>query len=135
MGAWYTIGLLVGIGVALGILAAGIVPRAPVAALAAAVVGAVIGVLVFKWWQAIGGGAGGIAGGLAAAPVVTGALRRGGTRAGLALIVGIAAVVAAGLAFIPAVGYLEAVVLPALAVRLRGKTPERFAGLRTLARD
>jgi hypothetical protein len=74
-------------------------------------------------------------GGLAATPVVSGALRRGGTRAGLALLVALGAVVAAGIAFVPALGYVEAVVLPALALRLRAKTPERFAGLRTLARD
>jgi hypothetical protein len=135
VGAWYTIGLLVGLGVSFGILAAGLVPRGPIAALVAAAVGVVLGVLVFHWMQGVGGAAGGLVGGLAATPVVAGALKRGGTRGGLALLVGLGAVVAAALAFIPAVGYVEAVVLPALAVRLRRKTPERFAGLRTLARD
>ena len=42
---------------------------------------------------------------------------------------------AAGLAFVPVAGYLEAVALPVLALRLRRRTPERYAGLRTLARD
>jgi hypothetical protein len=135
MGAWYTIGLLVGVGVSLGILAAGVVPRWPAAALAAGALGALIGILAFHWTQAVGGGLGGLTGGLASTPVVAGALRRGGTRIGLAMLVGAAGVIAAGLAFVPAVGYLEAVVLPALALRLRSKTPERFAGLRTLARD
>jgi hypothetical protein len=51
------------------------------------------------------------------------------------VLVGLAAVVTAGLAFVPALGYLEAVVLPALALRLRRREPERYAGLRTLARD
>jgi len=36
---------------------------------------------------------------------------------------------------VPFVGYLEAVVLPALGLRLRSREPERHAGLRTLARD
>jgi hypothetical protein len=36
---------------------------------------------------------------------------------------------------VPALGYLEAVALPALAARLRRRSPERYAGLRTLARD
>jgi hypothetical protein len=135
MGVWYTIGLLVGLGVAFGILAAGLLPRGLVAAVVAAAAGLGLGVLVFHWAQGVGGGAGGLVGGLAATPIVAGALRRGGTRGGLALLVGLGAVAAAALAFIPAVGYLEAVVLPALALRLRSKTAERFAGLRTLARD
>jgi hypothetical protein len=121
--------------VALGILAAAIVPRWIVAAVAAAVVGAAIGILVFKWSEAVGGGVGGLAGGFGAVPVVVGALRRGGTRGGLALLVGLVAVAVAALAFVPVVGYLEALALPALALRLRRKTPERYAGLRTLARD
>jgi hypothetical protein len=66
---------------------------------------------------------------------VTGALRRGGTRGGTATLVALAALVTAGLAFVPVVGYLEAVALPALALRLRRREPERYAGLRTLARD
>jgi hypothetical protein len=32
------------------------------------------------------------------------------------------------------VGYLEALALPALALRLRRRAPERYAGLRTLAK-
>jgi hypothetical protein len=51
------------------------------------------------------------------------------------LLVGGAALVVAAAAWIPAVGYLEALALPALATRLRRRQPERYAGLRTLARD
>ena len=60
----------------------------------------------------------------------------GATRAALAaaLVAG-AALVAAGLAFVPVVGYLEAIALPALAARLRRRAPERYAGLRSLAKD
>ena len=70
-----------------------------------------------------------------AAQVVAGALRRGGTRGGTGALVGGGALLLAGAAFIPVVGYLEAVALPALAARLRRTQPERYAGLRTLARD
>jgi len=44
-------------------------------------------------------------------------------------------ILVAALAWIPAVGYVIAVVLVVLAVRLRRAQPERYAGLRTLARD
>ena len=74
-------------------------------------------------------------GGAAAVVVVSGALRRGGTRGGLALIVAGVALVLAALAFVPVVGYLVAVALPALAVRLRRTQADRYAGLRSLAKD
>jgi hypothetical protein len=135
MGTWYWIGVFIGLGVALGVLAAGIVPLRLAAALGAAVIGAVVGIVALGWPDAVGGGIGGLAGGFGASPVVSGALRRGGTRGGLAALVGLGAVGAAALAFIPVVGVLEAVALPAIALRLRSKTPERHAGLRTLARD
>jgi hypothetical protein len=35
---------------------------------------------------------------------------------------------------VPALGYLEALALPVLAARLRRRMPERYAGLRTLAK-
>jgi hypothetical protein len=47
----------------------------------------------------------------------------------------LAAIVAAGLAFVPILGYFEVIIMPALAIRVRRQTPERYAGLRTLARD
>jgi hypothetical protein len=64
-----------------------------------------------------------------------GALRRGGTRSGTVVLLAGAALVLAGIAFIPVVGYVVAIVLPALALLLRRKRPERYAGLRTLAKD
>jgi hypothetical protein len=36
---------------------------------------------------------------------------------------------------VPLVGYLATVGLPLLAIRMRRRQPERYAGLRTLARD
>jgi hypothetical protein len=94
-----------------------------------------VGSLVEDWTELVAGLAGGVLGAFAAAIVVGGALRRGGTRGGLALIVAAVAAGLAGLAFIPFVGYLQAVALPFLAVRLRRTQAERYAGLRTLAKD
>jgi hypothetical protein len=82
----------------------------------------------------VGGALGGLGGALGAVQIVRGALRRGGTTGGTAALVTGAAIVAAGLAWIPVVGYLEAAALPAVAARLRRRSPERYAGLRTLAK-
>src|SRR5712691_11485062 len=125
MGHWYWIGVCAGLGVGIGVLVVG----------ALAATRTLLGLGLGKWDEAIGGGAGGVLGTLGSAQVVAGTLRRGGTRAGAALIFGVAAIVLAALAWIPGVGYLEATIVPALAVRLRGRLPERYAGLRSLARD
>jgi len=135
MAAWWAIGALVGVGTAVGLAAAAAVPRFLLAAVPAALIGAAVGWGAFGWPEAVGGAAGGVAGAVGAVPVVAGAIRRGGTRAGLALLVCAAAAVVAVLAFIPIVGYVEGVLLPALGLRLRSRLPERYAGLRTLARD
>jgi hypothetical protein len=139
MGDWYTIGLALGLGAAVGVLLAGILTWTPLGRAAAVVLagaaGAAVGIAIEDWSEAVGGAAGGILGAAAAGIVVAGALRRGGTRGGLALIVAAIAVGLAALALVPAAGYLEAVVLPALAARLRRTQAERYAGLRTLARD
>jgi hypothetical protein len=87
------------------------------------------------WGDVVAGVLGGLAGALGAAQVVRGALRRGGTRGGTATLVAGAALLVAALALVPVLGYLEAVALPVLAARLRRRAPERYAGLRTLAKD
>ena len=144
MGAWYWIGVAAGIGVGAGVLLAGLVGSRRTAlvayAVAAVVAGAAIGYGFDVWqsgsWGDVALGAvGGLVGLLAATLVVTGALRRGGTRGGTALLVAGAAVVIAALAWIPGVGYLELLLLPLLALRIRRRRPDRHAGLRTLARD
>jgi hypothetical protein len=144
VGTWYWIGVSVGLGAAAGVLLAGLAGRSRAtviaAGIAAGAAGAALGIGIAHWetggWiDRLGGIAGALAGVLGALPVVLGALRRGGTRGGTAVLVAGAAVVIAGIAFIPAAGYLEALALPALAARLRRKQPERYAGLRTLARD
>ena len=68
-------------------------------------------------------------------PLLSGALRRGGTRVAAAALLALAGFVLALLAFIPLVGFVEAAALPILAARLRRREPSRHAGLRILARD
>jgi hypothetical protein len=144
VGSWYWIGVSTGLGVGVGVLVAGAVGAVRSILLAsaatAALAGAALGFGIDEWqpggWgDIVAGAAGGLLGLLGAAQVVGGALRRGGTRGGTATLVGGAALVVGAIAWIPAVGYLEAVALPLLAARLRRAQPERYAGLRTLARD
>lgn len=144
MGGWYWIGVSAGLGSGAGVLLAGFAGRKRAAVIALVVVAGAVGAALgygVESWEAGGWGddlagvLGGILGGLAAAQIVGGALRRGGTRAGTAALVGGAGILVAALGFVPALGYLEALALPALAVRLRRSRPERYAGLRTLAKD
>ena len=135
MGGWYWIGVCAGLGTAVGVLLVGVAGRAVAAAVLAVAAGIGIGFAVHGWADAIAGAAGGLLASFGAAIVVRGALARGGTRGGTAVLVAAAAVMVAGLALVPVVGFLEALALPALAARLRRRSPERYAGLRTLARD
>ena len=135
MGDWYTVGILVGLGAALGIAAAAILGRVLAALVAAAVIAVAIGLALWQWDEAVGGLVGAACGSVGAAPLVAGTLRRGGTRGGTALLVSLAALVVAGLAFVPVVGYLEALAVPVLGARLRRRAPDTHAGLRSLARD
>ena len=139
VGDWYTVGLALGLGLAIGVLFAGLLSATPLGRAAAVVLagtaGAVAGLLIEDWAEIGGGLGGGFVGALAAGIVVAGALRRGGTRGGLALIVAVAAAGLAALAFVPFVGYVQAIVLPGLAARLRRTQGERYAGLRSLAKD
>ena len=139
MGDWYTIGLALGLGLAVGVLLAGALASTPLGRIAAVVLaaagGVVIGLLLDDWTEMVAGAVGGVIGALSALVIVSGALRRGGTRGGLAAIVATAALVLGALAIVPVVGYLQAVALPALAARLRRAQGERYAGLRSLAKD
>jgi hypothetical protein len=101
----------------------------------AAAVAVGIGLGVEHWQEALAGGLGAACGVAGAAQVVSGALRRGGTRGGTAFLVAGAAIAVAALAFVPALGYLEALALPALGARLPSRAGKRYAGLRILARD
>jgi hypothetical protein len=133
----YWIGVFLGLGLGVGILLAGLVGASRAGLLAAIALAAVAGFLLGIWLgdeaDAAAGAIGGIFGAASAGEIVRGALRRGGARLGTALLVGGAGVVVAALAFVPLLGYLETAALPLLAVRMRRREPERYAGLRTLA--
>jgi len=139
MGSWYWIGVCAGLGVAVGVLLAAVFAGTRIALTAALVLaagaGVAIGFALGQWDEAIGGGVGGVLGAIGSAQLVTGTMRRGGARFGITVFVGLAAVVLAAIAWIPIAGYLEAALVPAFAARLRGRAPERYAGLRSLARD
>ncbi len=135
VGAWYTIGILVGLGASIGVAGTGLLRRALPAAVVAAAISVALGFLLWQWDEALGGLVGALCGALGSAPLVAGTLRRGGTRGGTALILSVAALVAAALAFVPVIGYLEALAVPVLGARLRRRFPDKHAGLRTLARD
>ena len=139
MGSWYWIGVCAGLGVGIGVLLAGLFAGTRIALTAALVLaagaGVAIGYALGQWDEAVGGGAGGALGSIGAAQLVMGTLRRGGARFGTAVFVGLAALVLAAVAWIPIAGYLEAALVPAFAARLRGRAPERYAGLRSLAKD
>jgi hypothetical protein len=144
VGSWYWIGVSAGLGTAVGVLLAGVfgTGRAQriAAILLAGAAGAAIGFAIGNWqsggWgDRAAGIAGGVAGALGATETVSGALRRGGTRVGTAALVGGAALVLAALAWIPVAGYIIALALLALVPLLMRRKPERYAGLRTLARD
>ena len=59
---------------------------------------------------------------------------RGATRFGVGAYMGALGVLVCLVAFVPVAGYVLAVALPLLAVRMRGRQAARFAGLRTLAK-
>jgi hypothetical protein len=138
MGSWYTVGLCLGLGLGLGVVLVGIlgsnVLGVGVGALVAAAAGALVGLAVGGTAELVAGGIGGFLGAMSAAAVVHGALRRGGTRLGIAAYVGVLGLLICLLALIPAVGYVEVVAIPLLAARMRGRQAARFAGLRTLAK-
>lgn len=139
MGSWYWIGVCAGLGVAVGVVLAGLFagtrPALPLGLLFAVGTGVALGYVLGDWEEAVGGATGGALGAIGAARLVSGTMRRGGARAGTAIFLALGALALAALAWIPAVGYLEATVVPVLAARLRGRAPERFAGLRSLAKD
>jgi hypothetical protein len=136
---WYTAGLVAGFGAAFGVLLAGLLAAfrgGGFVALAAGLVGgALIGALPWGLVEGVAGGYGGAAGAIGATEIVRGTLGRGGTRGATAVLVGAGAVVLAALALVPLAGYVEAVVLPAFAARLRRRAGRTYAGLRILARD
>ena len=104
MGDWYSIGVFAGLGVALGVACAGVFGGrryAFAAPFLAAVIGVALGIALADAPEAAAAGLGGVLGGVGALELVRGALGRGGTPLATALLVLGAAVVVAGLAFVP----------------------------------
>ena len=135
---WYTVGLFAGLGVAVGVAVVGVLGGrriATVAPLVGALLGVALGYLVADVEEAVAGGLGGALGAFGSAQLVSGALSRGGTRLATGFFVVLGAVFVALLAFVPVLGYVEAIAAAVLAVRLRRRAGKRYAGLRTLARD
>src|SRR4029079_15486911 len=112
MGDWYTIGILVGLGASIGVAATGALRRALAGVAVAVAVAVAIGLVFGQWDEAVGGAAGAVCGAIGSTPLVRGTLRRGGTPGGTALLLAVAALVGAALAFVPVVGYLEALAVP-----------------------
>jgi hypothetical protein len=136
VGSWYTIGLCLGLGLGLSVAITGILGTnvLGIGAIVGAVLGGAIGLLIGDTAETVAGALGGVLGAFASATVVIGALRRGATRFGVGAYVGALGVLVCLVALVPIAGYLLAVVLPLLAVRMRGRQAARFAGLRTLAK-
>ena len=138
MGDWYTIGVTLGIGLGLGVIVSGLLAANAVGTGIAVVLGvaggAFAGYLIGDTAETIAGIVGGLLGALAAAVVVRGAMKRGATRMGVGTYVGVVGVLVLMVSLIPVAGYVVTVLLPALAVRMRGRQAARYAGLRTLAK-
>jgi hypothetical protein len=138
VGDWYEIGVALGLGVAAGVLLAGVLAAwryGLLLSVAGALgVGLVAGLLLKGWLGLPGGVIGGVIGALSASVIARGALRRGGAPGGTAFLIGSSAIAIAMLSLIPVVGYVVAVAMPVLAVRRARQEPERYAGLRTLAK-
>ena len=138
MGDWYWIGLAVGLGVAIGILFAGALAGSRMGVALAVVLAAGGGLLaglgIGEWDEAIAGAIGGVLGVGGAVPLLQGTLERGGTRAATAVWIALGALLVGALSLIPAVGYLMAVAVPVIGARMRTRAPQKYAGLRTLAK-
>jgi hypothetical protein len=134
----YEIGVTVGMGLALGVLIAGILAgwrHGLVASTVGALgIGLVAGLLVHGWLDVPGGVIGGMLGAISASSIVRGALRRGATLGATAMLLIGAAIAIAFVSIIPVVGFILAVVVPVVAYRRARAEPERFAGPRTLAK-
>lgn len=120
---WYWLGVLLGLGVADGVLGREL-RRPALGALGLALLGAafLISALGLEWW--------GLAAFAAAAVLAWLALRRLSPAARLAASLALGA-----LAFVPALGYGLAAAAPVAGLRLGRRAGSRYAGLRILAKD
>ena len=119
---WYLLGVVAGLGVACGLLAwqrrwVALVPFALALGAATVIVTSALPAWAFAAF-------------FAAVAVSALSLRRLAPAALPAAFVAVSA-----LAFVPAIGYLEAAAAPLLGERLRRRASSRYAGLRVLAKD
>lgn len=140
VGLWYWLGVSLGLGVALGIAVGALLGPIRGGSVLSALVAAVGGFALADYFYlgsaaALVGALGGFVGGLGSASLARRTLKRGGTRGATTILLFVAALVAGGLAFVPALGYIEAALVGILTLRLLRGGGDRFAGLRTLARD
>ena len=139
MGAWYTLGVSAGLAAACGVLLAGILARMPrgplVVSVLALAAGIGIGLGVWGTGEAVTGALGGALGGFGAATIARGALGRGGTRGGLAVLLAAAAIVWRCSRSCRSWATSSRSSLLLLAARIRARAGSRYAGLRILARD
>ena len=136
---WYTVGLFAGLGVAVGIAVVGVLGGRRIARLALVLARRARRRARLRPGRPRGGC--GRWHGRLARSVRIGAARRwsacprGNPGWRPAFLVLLGAAVVALLAFVPGLGYLEAIAVPVLGMRLRRRAGKRYAGLRTLARD
>jgi hypothetical protein len=120
---WYLLGVLIGLGVADGVI--GREARRPLlafVALAFVAVAVAIALLALQWWAILVF--------FGAALVSWFAFRRLSPAARP-----LAALVAAGIALVPLLGYVLVVAVPLAGARLGSRADARYAGLRVLAKD
>ena len=141
MGLWYSIGVALGIGIALGTAIAGAFAPVRGALLLASLIAAACGyVLAFAvidlhFLPAASGAIGGLVGGPVTVELCRRTLARGGTKVATAILLVIAGALIAALALIPVAGYVEALLVIVFGLLQRRRGGDRYAGLRTLARD
>ena len=132
------IGFTLGLGLAAGLLLAGIFAAwrfgLVASLLGALLVGLAAGLLVRGSIGLPGAFAGALIGALSASIIARGTLRRGGTPGGTAFLFVLASILVGMVALIPFVGYVLAVLVPVAAVRRVRQEPARHAGLRSLAK-
>jgi hypothetical protein len=120
---WYWLGVLLGLGVAAGIVGReGRRPFLGGLSLGLLAIAIVIALVALAWW--------GVAAFASVGAVSAYAMRR---LSGAARLVG--SLATAAIAFVPAVGYLLAIAAPVAGIRLGRRASSRYAGLRVLAKD
>jgi len=136
MAAW-NIGFSLGFGLGVGVIVSGLLAVRTRGLIAAALIAAALTApfwINIGWIYVVADVVGAIVGAAAGSVVVRGALRRGGTRLGVAGYMALAGLGLIALSYVPLLGYVEVVAIALLAARVRRRDTKRFAGLRTLAK-